>query len=352
MAENAAAGDGPWFGPRGEGPRRAPGGVTWCRRIHCELAWLGGERAAADVVVDVDGERITGVRPDVPLPPPDAVRLPGLTLPGFANAHSHAFHRALRGRTHRGTGLVLDVAPADVRRRRHARPRPLLPAGPGDVRRDGAGRHRRRRRVPLPPPRARRRAVRRRRTRWPTPLVAAAARRRHPDHAARHLLPPRRAGRRARPGRSGASRTASPRRGRRGSPRCDRSRACGSAPPCTPCGPSTRRPSPSSPRGRRRGAVPLHAHVSEQPAENEQVLAAHGATPVEVLAAAGALDGRFTAVHATHVTPADIGLLGAAPAARAASARRPSATSPTASARRSPCATPAPASASAATRTP
>lgn len=30
--------------------------------------------------------------------------LAGVTLPGFANAHSHAFHRALRGRTHVGTG--------------------------------------------------------------------------------------------------------------------------------------------------------------------------------------------------------------------------------------------------------
>ncbi|HEX4722090.1 MAG TPA: formimidoylglutamate deiminase [Pseudonocardiaceae bacterium] len=33
-------------------------------------------------------------------PPPDAYRLPGLVFPGFANAHSHAFHRMLRGRTH------------------------------------------------------------------------------------------------------------------------------------------------------------------------------------------------------------------------------------------------------------
>ena len=32
------------------------------------------------------------------------VRLPGLVLPGFANTHSHAFHRALRGRTHDGGG--------------------------------------------------------------------------------------------------------------------------------------------------------------------------------------------------------------------------------------------------------
>lgn len=34
----------------------------------------------------------------------DAHRLPGVVLPGFANAHSHAFHRALRGRTHSGGG--------------------------------------------------------------------------------------------------------------------------------------------------------------------------------------------------------------------------------------------------------
>ena len=47
----------------------------------------------------------------------------GLTLPGLANAHSHAFQRALRGRTHAGTGLVLDLARADVRAGRDARPR-------------------------------------------------------------------------------------------------------------------------------------------------------------------------------------------------------------------------------------
>src|SRR4029077_8458811 len=37
--------------------------------------------------------------------PGDAVRLDGLVLPGLANCHSHAFHRALRGRTQteRGT---------------------------------------------------------------------------------------------------------------------------------------------------------------------------------------------------------------------------------------------------------
>jgi formiminoglutamate deiminase len=36
--------------------------------------------------------------------PHQAEQLWGVVLPGFANAHSHAFHRALRGRTHDGSG--------------------------------------------------------------------------------------------------------------------------------------------------------------------------------------------------------------------------------------------------------
>jgi formiminoglutamate deiminase len=36
--------------------------------------------------------------------PTDAELLPGIALPGFANGHSHAFHRALRGRTHADGG--------------------------------------------------------------------------------------------------------------------------------------------------------------------------------------------------------------------------------------------------------
>ena len=57
--------------------------------------------------------------------------------------------------------------------------------------------------------------------------------------------------------------------------------------------------------------VPFHAHVSEQPAENEQCQAAYGRTPTEVLSDSGALGDRFTAVHATHLTAADIARLGA-----------------------------------------
>jgi formiminoglutamate deiminase len=54
----------------------------------------------------------------------------------------------------------------------------------------------------------------------------------------------------------------------------------------------------------------LHAHVSEQPAENEWCVAEHGLTPTELLANSGALDQPFTAVHAVYVTGRDIGLLG------------------------------------------
>ncbi len=59
-----------------------------------------------------------------------------------------------------------------------------------------------------------------------------------------------------------------------------------------------------------RGAV-LHAHVSEQPQENTDCLAAHGCTPVELLARHAGIDERFCAVHATHLTSRDLGLLAA-----------------------------------------
>jgi formiminoglutamate deiminase len=59
-------------------------------------------------------------------------------------------------------------------------------------------------------------------------------------------------------------------------------------------------------------AAPLHAHVSEQPAENEQSAAAYGRTPTELLADRGVLGERFTAVHATHLTGGDVDHLGRA----------------------------------------
>ncbi|MDA0174141.1 formimidoylglutamate deiminase, partial [Solirubrobacter taibaiensis] len=66
-----------------------------------DFAWLGGDAVAADVAIDVADGRIVAVRPGAPRA---GTHLRGVTLPGLANAHSHAFQRALRGRTQRGGG--------------------------------------------------------------------------------------------------------------------------------------------------------------------------------------------------------------------------------------------------------
>ncbi|QFU86592.1 formimidoylglutamate deiminase [Amycolatopsis sp. YIM 10] len=58
------------------------------------------------------------------------------------------------------------------------------------------------------------------------------------------------------------------------------------------------------------GERPLHVHLSEQRAENQDCLAYHGKTPTALLADAGVLGASTVAVHATHLTETDIGLLG------------------------------------------
>ncbi|MEV7088328.1 formimidoylglutamate deiminase [Streptomyces sp. NPDC093085] len=63
-----------------------------------------GPRVESGVVLDVAGGRIAAVRTGVATPPPGATALRGLTLPGLANAHSHAFHRALRSTVQTGSG--------------------------------------------------------------------------------------------------------------------------------------------------------------------------------------------------------------------------------------------------------
>jgi formiminoglutamate deiminase len=72
-------------------------GAFWC-----ENAWLDGE-VVASVGVVVDAGRITAIDKGVP-PTSSSRRLRGLVIPGLANAHSHAFHRALRSRTQRDRG--------------------------------------------------------------------------------------------------------------------------------------------------------------------------------------------------------------------------------------------------------
>ncbi|MFF5208351.1 formimidoylglutamate deiminase [Streptosporangium sp. NPDC000396] len=56
--------------------------------------------------------------------------------------------------------------------------------------------------------------------------------------------------------------------------------------------------------------APIHVHLSEQPAENEGCVEAYGVTPTGLLADHGVLGPRATAVHATHLTGGDIALLG------------------------------------------
>jgi formiminoglutamate deiminase len=58
------------------------------------------------------------------------------------------------------------------------------------------------------------------------------------------------------------------------------------------------------------GEQPLHVHLSEQPAENAATRAFYGCTPTELLDDHGLLGRRTTVVHATHLTDTDIKTLG------------------------------------------
>ena len=60
--------------------------------------------------------------------------------------------------------------------------------------------------------------------------------------------------------------------------------------------------------------LPFHIHVSEQPRELEECQAEHGVTPVELMAEIGALNPRFTGVHAIHLSASEIEHLGSAEA--------------------------------------
>ena len=57
------------------------------------------------------------------------------------------------------------------------------------------------------------------------------------------------------------------------------------------------------------GGLVLHVHADEQPREIEECLAEHGMRPIELLAEAGCLGERTTVVHATHANGAELDLL-------------------------------------------
>jgi formiminoglutamate deiminase len=270
-------------------------------------AWLGGERADADVLIEVDGGRIAALRPGADRPP-GAVHLRGLTLPGLTSSHSHAFHRALRGRTHRSGGTfwtwredVYAVAAALTPDSCHALARATyaemalagitcvgefhyLHHGPGGV------------------PYADANAV-------GEALLAAA------DDAGiritlldtcylsggfgRDLQGPQ-----LRFGDADAAAWADRASRLRGTERA----RIGAAIHSVRAVPADQLGTVAAWAEERR--APLHAHLSEQRAENEACLAAHGCTPAQLLADHGALGPRSTAVHATHLTDTDTVLLG------------------------------------------
>lgn len=280
-------------------------------RFWCERAWLPGGVAERVRVLTEDGV-ITTVEPGSE-PAPDDQHLGGLVIPGLANAHSHAFHRALRGRTHDAGGTfwtwrerMYEVAarldPDSYLALARATYAEMALAGITAVG-EFHYLHHQPGGSPYDDPLAMSRA-----------LIQAAAdagirltlldtcyltggldptgylplspeQRRFSDGdaagwASRHHLTRTLAGHRVVIGAAVHSVRAVP---------ADQLATVAAA------------LAPDE---------PLHVHLSEQPAENDACLAAHGLTPTALLAEHGLLGPRTTAVHAIHLTPADIALLG------------------------------------------
>ncbi len=254
-------------------------------RYRAEYAWLGGEAVTPGVVIEVDGERIKSVTQG-----DDAdVRLAGVTLPGLANAHSHAFQRALRGRTQRGGGsfwtwredmyaLAQTMTPDRCFELATGTYAEMLKAGVTTV---GEFDY----------------------LHFSDALIAAA------DETGIRLtlldacylaggfgVAPNDAQRRFSDG--DAARWAERVSQIKGA-------KVGAAIHSVRAVPADQLPTVVEFAQDR----PLHFHVSEQRAENEACLAAHGCTPTELLCEHGALGPNSTAVHATHLTDNDETLL-------------------------------------------
>ncbi len=269
---------------------------------------LGGERAEAGVVLEVDDDRIASVTAGVDIPPPGASEFPGLTIPGMANAHSHAFQRALRGRTQAGRGdfwtwrsgmyeIADRVDPDNYLALARATFGEMALAGittvgefhylhhgPGGARYED-----------------------------PNALglaVIAAAREAGIritllDTCYLHGGIDREA--------EGVQLRFSDGSAEEWARRVDELQPADGARVGAAIH-SVRAVDPAAADQVAAFAAerswPLHAHVSEQPAENEDCLSSYGATPTGILAEAGALSARFTAVHATHLADGDLELLG------------------------------------------
>jgi formiminoglutamate deiminase len=276
----------------------------------CPLAWLGGERPELDVLIEVEDGRIATVTSGESSPPRDVHVLEGLTLPGLANTHSHAFQRALRARTHHGSGsfwtwreqmyaLAEGLDPKSYLALARATYAEMALAGittVGEfhyVHHTPGG-------TPYGDPNEMGRV-----------LLAAAA-----EAGVRITLldccylhawigtPP-----------GGPQRRFSDGSAEAWAERVDdldenESARIGAAiHSMRAVDPEAAATVAAWARDRDR---PLHAHVSEQPAENEACLEAYGRTPTALLAEAGALEAHFTAVHATHLDDGDVARLAGA----------------------------------------
>lgn len=281
-----------------------------------EHAWLDPV-VEPGVVVDVSDADGTGtirdVRTDVPVPPPGAVVLRGLTLPGLANAHSHAFHRALRATVQVGSGTfwtwretMYSVADRLTPDTYHALARAVyaemalagitavgefhyLHHAPGGT--------------PYADPNAMGEALIAaadeagiRITLLDTAYVSAAIGDKHSGKA------PDRHQQRFSDGTTQAW-------AERASLLKERPHArIGAAVHSVRAVPAAQLATVAQWAAERR--APLHVHLSEQTAENEACQAVHGCTPTQLLADHGVLGARTTGVHNTHLTPADIALIG------------------------------------------
>jgi formiminoglutamate deiminase len=274
------------------------------------MAWLGdiGGRVEHSVAITVEADHITDVSVGV-APSSDAYRLAGLTLPGMANAHSHAFHRALRGRTHGETGsfwtwrermyaLADRLDPDSYRALATATFAEMVLAGftcVGEfhyLHHDRAG-------VRYAEP-----------NEMGTVLLDAAA-----AAGIRITLLDTcylQAGMTGDAQLSQTQQRFSDGDGEAWARRVDDLAGSDGATIGAAIH-SVRSVDPASMSVVAGWAdahrAPLHAHVSEQPAENEQTIAAHGCTPVELLDRQAVLGDRFTAVHATHLGDNDVSLL-------------------------------------------
>lgn len=272
-----------------------------------EHAWLG-THVEPGVVVEVADGRIGAVRTAVPAPPPGAEVLRGLTLPGLANAHSHAFHRALRGTVQVGSGtfwtwreVMYSVADRLTPETYHALARAVYAemalAGITCVGEFHYVHH-----APGGTPYADPNAM-------GEALIAAAA-----EAGIRITLldtcylsagfgePPDAHQLRFSDGSADAW-----------AERCvalkEREHArIGAAVHSVRAVPAAQLGTVAGWARQRR--APLHVHLSEQTAENDACRAAHGRTPTRLLADHGVLGPRTTAVHSTHLTGEDIALLG------------------------------------------